>query len=105
MCTLGMEKRDLHVMGAGAWLVVDHLQSRLLQFVNPVLDVVDREGEVMQSFASLFEKLCNRSGGIGRFQQFESHIIHSEKPDSDLLAGSRSHGLPADWCLRGDRVL
>ena len=69
-----MKESNLHVVRPGTRDIVDHPHSRLLQLGNPILDARDGEGNVVESLAPLFQECSNRTGRIGRLQQFETDV-------------------------------
>src|SRR4051812_6825582 len=87
--TLGVEKRDPHMVGAGTGSFVDHAQPGLLELGDPLLDALDREGDVVKSLAAFFQECRDGAGGIGRFQQLEADVADAEEADADLLIGDR----------------
>src|SRR5215831_14831996 len=99
---LGVEERNPHVMGAGAGDLVDHAQPGLLQLSDPVFDARDGEGDMVQPLASLLQEGRDRTGWVGRFQQFEPDLAKTEEANTDLLVGNYLDAL--EHCSKGALV-
>jgi hypothetical protein len=84
---LGVEEGDAHVVRAWARRLVDHPNTVLFQLGDSILDVFDRVGDVVESFAPFVEKRCHRAGGICRLEEFEADVLNAEEPDPDFLIG------------------
>ena len=54
-----MQERDSHAVGSRPWSFVDELDSSLFQLRDGLINVVDFEGDVVNSFALLLEIFPN----------------------------------------------
>src|SRR5689334_5082410 len=83
-----MHERDAHVMRAGPRHIVDHAAATLLQLGDAGLDVVDRERDVVQTFAALFEEGGDRAARIGGLEELQADVPDAEEADAHLLIGT-----------------
>src|SRR5262249_39117357 len=76
-----------HLVSASprAWGRPDELESFLAKASDLRLDVVDAQAHVVDSLASLLEKLGDRRARIRGLQQLETTLSHAKERDSDRL--------------------
>ena len=95
-------------MSASAGDLVNHPQTVRFELVNPRLDIVNRKRQVVQPFSAFIQKDLHGALGIGRFEQFEPHVVDPEKTDAYPLVchvlAPFEHG-PQDAFVKGSVIL
>src|SRR5262245_29808388 len=86
---VGMDERDLHPEQALPWPLVDQLRSFRLELVERRADVVDLEGDVVHSGASVCEELADRRVVAEGGKQLDPARAHPEGSGLDALVGDR----------------
>jgi hypothetical protein len=77
-----VEKRDALPFGAGSWFLVDEANAGLATARERIVEVIDREADMMDSRTALRDELRDRRLGALRFEEFDERIASREPGDS-----------------------
>ena len=84
-CALGVEEADVQTFSPLTRLLVDQLDALISELLQRFVSVRHSESDVVDTFPTLLDELCDGAFGRGSFEQFDLRLTDLEEGRLNLL--------------------